>query len=546
MSRCGSTIHCARGWVMVLGGGLLIGSAVALPVLVPGGFERLRWEALRQLACVFPGTLLLAWGLATLKPRIDPLVWLSGLRRGMLLALCAVLVVAGSWFSSSFLLRGGPFVPGDEDEYLFQARIFARGRLWWDTPAHPEFFVAPGQLVSEGRLFGHHQCGHSALLAVGVVFGHPRAVPIVLAMLSIPVCYALGRTVGGPEGGRLSVLLLALSPLFWFTMGSLVSEASSMFLLLSMTCLLLSGRGQRWAAVAAGCCLGMAAATRVLSAITVGVPIVAWWMRKHRLRDAVSLAAGALPFAIVIGTVNCLLTGSALRFPFAAYEPQPLGFDEVYRLATGMRNLASNALLLNFWLLGWPLGLGVVGASLWLLRRRGEVLVLALASGALGVGYVLYWHRGQVATGPLRFFEACPLLVCVAAAGLAHARGRGGRVRSAVGWAVLVAVVASLLTFVPGRAAVLREFTAGVQEPVRVVEKAGLQRALVFLKAEDYLFSYPRNDLEFRHPHDVIFARDLGSRNNELIASHPGYVVYLLHRDGQGRWRLHGPTEHGQ
>jgi NADH:ubiquinone oxidoreductase subunit K len=500
---------------------------------------RIRWEALRQLALVLPGTLLLAWALSRLIPGMDPLASFLRVRTRAIVLSCMILVAAGACLTSCWILRSGPFVPGDEDEYLFQARVLARGRLWWDRPQQAEFFTTPGQLLRGGRLFGHHQLGHSALLVPGVIAGLPRAVPILMAVAVIPLCYVLGRRLGGENAGKLSVVLLALSPFFLFTMGSLVSETSSMFLLVAATYLLLVAERSTTREVAAGSVLGLAVATRALSAVAVGAPVVALWIRRRGPSGVPRLLAGAVPLLAAIAAVNAVLTGSPWRLPFTLHEPDPLGFDERFGLAQGLGNLLSNLGLLNFWLSGWPLGLGLVMLGLWILRRNTLALSLAIASAGLGAAYVLYWHGGQVATGPLRFFELCPFLLCVTAGGLAVLRRRLPRAAPAVGWVVILASVMSLLTFMPGRAIVLRRFTEGVEAPLRTVKEAKLSKAVVFLQADNYLFSYPRNDLDFMRNGEVVFARDRGELNHDLMKLFPDYLSYRLVRNQDGRWQLH-------
>ncbi len=543
-SEVGETKRCVWCASVACLGCVLLVIAAMLPCVVPEAALRIRWEVLRQLGLVLPGTLFLAFSVARLLPELDPMSALLRINRRWMILLCMAVVTLGAVWSSRHLMRGGPFVPGDEDEYLFQARVLAHGRLWWDVPVDVEFFITPGQLVAGDRLFGHHQWGHPLLLALGVLAGEPRAVPICLACLAVPLCYGLGRALGGENAAKLSSLLLAVSPFFVFTMGSLVSETSSMFLLLVALYLLVVRKVSGGCSVLAGAILGLAAATRALSTVAISVPLLAWWMRNRRTRDVVLLASGALPLLIAIGATNAVLTGSPWTLPFSLYEVDALGFRSSYGLVDGLRNLGSNLTLLNFWLMGWPLSLAIVGMCFWKLRGSSAGMVLAIACTGLGAAYVLYWHNGQVATGPLRLFEACPALLCVAGAGLAKWRQRGAREAATVGWVVVVSICMSLITFVPGRAGVVRRFTEGVAAPAALVERAGLSRSIVFLRAENYLFSYPRNDLGFEHRRDVVFARDRGARNEELLKRYPGYFAYLLVRDEQGEWHLeHLPRE---
>ena len=74
---------------------------------------------------------------------------------------------------------------GDEMNYLIEGRILASGHLSVPEPSHPEFFRVGwmDMFGSDGRVWGFHPPGQSALLALGWLLGLPwLTIPLVLVV----------------------------------------------------------------------------------------------------------------------------------------------------------------------------------------------------------------------------------------------------------------------------------------------------------------------------------------------------------------------------
>ncbi|MBN1426488.1 hypothetical protein JXA88_18215 [Candidatus Fermentibacteria bacterium] len=390
-----------------------------------------------------------------------------------------------------------PFVPGDEDEYLFQARIFARGRISAPAPPGAASFWAPGLLIHKGRWFGHHQPGHSLLLAAGVLLGAPGLVPALSSGLTVLLLSLTAQKIGGRDAGILTGLLALSSPMLLMTGATLVSETTSLLLVVAVIWLLIAQPcGDRRSPLWAGLVLGALLNVRIITgmgALLAALLLVGRGYRRLIPGIAVGLAALVLH--------NTMTTGAPLMLPFQLYEPQAMGFKGNFGPAKAVAHLVRNVILLNFWLLGWPLSLILVRRGC---RERGRVAwagVVFVAWIALATAF--YWHPGQVATGPLRFHETLAFLLLFSGLGWHHVAASG----SFLARYVPIAMAAAHLGFMPVRQAVLETFITRVHEPRQALAQLVLDEHVVVLAGAGDLFHYPVNDPWLRAQSQPVFMR---------------------------------------
>ena len=122
-------------------------------------------------------------------------------------------------------------VPHVQDSltYLFQAQTLARGELWAEAPPLPYFFEQEFLLVQNGRWFGKYPPGYPAILAIGVLLNAPWLINPLLATLTLPLVYQLGRRVGNGRIALIAAGLMTLSPFFLFLSGSMMAHAAELF-----------------------------------------------------------------------------------------------------------------------------------------------------------------------------------------------------------------------------------------------------------------------------------------------------------------------------
>lgn len=483
-------------------------------------------------------------------------------------------LLAAAWVATAVFDR----LPHVEDDvaFLFQARTLASGRIVAPAPPEPTSFSIPFVIVRDGVWFGKYPPGYPAVLALGVVAGHPWLVNPIAGALAILLTYRAGQRTFGSGTGLLAALLLATSPFFLLQAGSFLSHTVA--LVLTMAFILLFMRacesGNVGPGIAAGLMIGLLFLSRPLTAFGIGLPfaVVAAirmvWSTQGR-RTAVALALGFLPCVALLLAYNDFTTGSPLRFGYELVWPfdrtgfgpdiGPNGHD----LANGIFNVRYNLDALQHILFGWPRQLTLLPALLALFlaaialirqrrsranRRHGwgpaEItLLLGAMSASLMLVHLLYWTPGQM-YGPRYFFEATGALALLTARGITQAAAglawglRWRRIPAtsaqllAYGSVLLIVtglMVSSLTTVAPREFRTYTDWYDINGDGLRRVEAAGLTNAVVFIDTRrwtDYAPFFSQNEPTLDSP--VVYAVERSPETNQrLMAHYPGREFYL-------------------
>src|SRR5207247_2456669 len=132
---------------------------------------------------------------------------------GAFLALVAFTLAL--WFA--FYCYGGRFFSSDEMAQRLQANLLLQGRFFARLDAPPEFFSAPGVVITPaGRLYSQFPIGGPAAIALGVAIGAPWVINPLLTGLTALGVYRFAAAVYGEPIGRASGVLFALSPFVLF------------------------------------------------------------------------------------------------------------------------------------------------------------------------------------------------------------------------------------------------------------------------------------------------------------------------------------------
>ena len=433
-----------------------------------------------------------------------------------LAALAAVLVTV-----SHVAFRHRPILV-DEIVQLFQAQVFAAGRIAAPAPALPEFFVTQHMLVDRGMWYAQYPPGHSALLAVGARAGAAWAVPIALTLATAALLHAFARRAYGPREARLSLLLAAASPFLWFMGASHMNHVSSLFSIALFLVLFArwEERPSAARAFAAGCSLGLGVLSRPVECLAVGAVFggvaAALTFRPPagaggKLRAAcgeprpahLGWAAAGLALAVSPYLAwNAATTGDPLLPGYVKLwgESHGLGFHAtpwggVHTPLTGLRNELTDLALLAEYLFEWPLPAlwpaGLLFAAGWSGRRWDGRLLAGLL--AVPAACFFYWHRDAF-LGPRFLYAglafAVPLTARAILEGAARLPDRGRRLgalrvpslRVAAGSALVLAAGYAIFYAAPAR---LRVYASGMESVKADLEgdarRAGVTSALVFV-----------------------------------------------------------------
>ncbi|MGH7584384.1 MAG: hypothetical protein ACREL5_14275, partial [Gemmatimonadales bacterium] len=344
--------------------------------------------------------------------------WRTGGRRAdfaiaaIVTVVCAV--VAQLVFSAKPLLI-------DEIIQLYQAKIFAAGRLWLPAPAWPEFTSAMHLLDWNGKVYGQFPAGGPAMLALGVLVHAPWLVGPVATGIGAFLFARLLRRIEARDGTALAALLLfAFAPFTVFLGGTMMNHVTAMTwilggaLALAVAVDLLPGAevgtpsAHPVACLVMGLCFGIAATIRPADGAAFAIPAAVWLLWRARLgRDhfGALLLSGvgvAIPMALLFW-VNAHQTGHALRFGYIEMwgVSHEIGFHAApwgppHTPARGVELINLYLLRLEEYLFesAGPGLLFAVGALALTVTVRGFDRWMLAGGGLLLLGYFAYWHDG--------------------------------------------------------------------------------------------------------------------------------------------------------
>lgn len=510
--------------------------------------------------------LALAWmpGLAPLRERAGRWLFQSPRRRiQWALGAAAFILYAGvAWFR----FKGLPFLD-DDAAALFQARIFAAGRVTVPVPEHGQFFSLFGLL---GHAHEHpfvctmYPPGLSLLLLPGLLAGVPWMMIPATGGLLVAATVALGAELAGERVGRLAGLFMLGSPFIGILAGTHLSHIPTALLL--VCCWLSAARllrtGLACHGVLAGCAWSAAFLFRPLTALVVGVIIAlgvaAQWRRalaawRGVLAALLLAAAGvALLAAWQHATVGDALTPGHVvgmrrngRMGFVRFTDK-----RAHTPAIAWNHTLARLRAVNDRLLGWPLP--ALALVFWpFLVRRARAADLWLLTGWLGllVTYAFYWYYEEY--WPARYTTAGILLLLIMAArgwellrAAAGATGRAARLAPPAARAALaVGLAYAVIVAWPWEWKRLGCHPGDMEHVLpRALKAFKIDRGIVFMRCtgriltrgdaynDFYAAGFVRNALHMDGP--LIFARNQREDNELLMRdlSRGPFYLYTFHR----------------
>ncbi|MBD3235851.1 MAG: hypothetical protein GF330_04035 [Candidatus Eisenbacteria bacterium] len=364
--------------------------------------------------------------------RVDR-IWILG---------AAALTFAAAAVLSAMLFGRMPHVQ-DSIAQLFQARIFAGGRLWAPAPPVPELTDYANMVIAEGRWYSQYPPGHALLLSLGVIAGLPWLINPLLGALSVLVIGLLARELCGRTVARLTVLMAAISPFLLLMSAGFMNHATSLLGislgLLGYFRLLRTGRPRDGLLAGGGIALALLA--RPYSAFGALLPIALhaawrWGCERGRFtRPMMAMGLVAAAGGVLLLLYNWATTGAPLRFGYSVAWGAGFGLgfgqgfpEDPHTLSDGLAYTWDTLRRLNGRLFEWPL------TSLWPLvlgllitlpgcPRNRRWLLASVPLGLLLV-YLFYWyHDGNDCFGPRYVYGALGPLLILSAAGLAALGG---------------------------------------------------------------------------------------------------------------------------
>ncbi len=457
------------------------------------------------------GTSVAAWGIGLalviavavgagrLATRLPAGRWTQGrLPPAALLTLLATGLATWSAYTMRSVFAANPVLI-DEMAQLFQARVFASGRLAAPAPEPAAAFLIAHTWITDAGWASLYPPMHPLVLALGMVFRAEWLVTPVLGGAGVALVYLVAKGLYGPKTARTAAFLWAISSWVMFMSASYMNHVTAVTFALACWALVWAPRPSPRPGhlVAAGLCLAAVAATRPLDAVAAGVPVLAWIVAGRRWFAVPWMALGTLPVFAGWGYFNWRLYGSPFTLGYSALYGSEIslgfGIDPWGRPFTptvALSNLAVAMRRLNLFLYEWPIP-ALLPLGLWALagrpRRPGDAIV-AIGLLAVPALYFFYWHSGFY-PGPRYYYAAAPFLIMGTAR--AWRWGWGLARRSCRSWwrgdvalvtAAVVVLIWGWLSVLPDRFAVYRTGLSTLKlHPERELGARGVRQALVIV-----------------------------------------------------------------
>ncbi len=447
------------------------------------------------------------------------------------------------------------FITTDENAFVFQAKTFAKGKLY--VPSHPlrSFFNSTG-LVNDGRYFSKYFPSHALIMVPGIWLNFPYLIPHLLSALGLIITYLIARECYNVKIATGSALLTLVSPLYLFISSTLYSEITSFFFIsLFILCFIkmLRRDGARYP-IFAGIGLGVAFNARPLDALVVSLPFVIYGLYKLRrgrgyLRRYLLFTGCFSIFIIMLLSYNWVLTGSPFYTTYDYYSDthnvpyDHYGLSEFHNFQKGLVKTFYNLKRLNFWLFGWPFSL--IFILLFPLIRGKKVWDYIFLSVfiVLVVEYLFHWYPGVPETGPIYYYSAVGALSILTARSVSSLHEiSGGMRRRIIKYVLPIFIISSFLysffVFYPSKFDYIHRTTLSRQDPYFLIKEKGIKNTIIFLKNSPYDFipqNYVINSPGLKD--DILFVNDMGRKNRLLMDYYPkrNYYMYKFsYKTGKG------------
>ena len=456
---------------------------------------------------------------------------------------------------SLFVLDGIPHIQ-DEIVYLFQAKIFAIGKLYAVPPKLKEFFDYEFVLNDDGKWYGKYFFGFPLLLSLGVIIGYPWIINPILGAISILVISLIGRELFGKETERFAPLLCLVSPFYLFMSSTYLSHTSTLlFSSIFILYFIKSLKANSWKyPLLSGAALGYCFNIRPYDSILIATPflfygIVSLVKKEIRMKHFFFFCLPILFFITISLFYNFILTGNVFQTPFNKYCPDDhLGFGRNVGLPylkeygqgffARMVNTKNNLQHTSQGLLGWP----IITFSLIFIpffsKTRNKWDWIFLASFFLVVvGYIFYYIDG-IAFGARYYFQTFTMLLILMVRGIIFIDEPLKKLASKISSQTILSannilpllifflILRNLLFYVPERVLEYKNRYWNIDNVLeQKIKKAGIHNAVIFVKSGNFKkgeaapnyygtgFIMNSPDLDT----DIIYARDLGDEKNKEL-----------------------------
>ena len=436
-------------------------------------------------------------------------------------------------------------VTDDEGAYLFQAKIFAKGQLYFPLPPSPENFTNVFIILKDGRWCGKYTFGYPVILTLGVLSKFIYIIPILFSVLNIILISVLLKDVY-EEGEEyrsnlfLVLIFLLMSPFFLLTSSTLLSHSFNFFLLILFI----------WSTIKTyktnniifpilmGLTIGWAFNIRQLTAVAWGFPILIlmiYMLIKDFKRWFIKILLMGIPFFLFILAFfyyNKAITGSYTLTPFNFYNPEEkMGFTKVltshlrHTPFLALTNLFSSLLRINIYMLGWSLPLFFVFYFIIFGQKNKWEKLLVYVFFSHFFFYLIYYSPGVCDTGPVYYFELLLPLLLFTVRGISLLQKQFNSIltnrcyiSNLLPIFVILSIISNIIVFLPQRLLHISNLTHNTNVLYEKVKENNIHNAVVFIDKQyisGWRLGYRCCDPDLTD--DIIYVRDKGEEINQKL-----------------------------
>lgn len=435
-----------------------------------------------------------------------------------------------------FVLIQGFANSGDEQAYLFQARLFARGQLYVEDPIYDRAnplnkYVAADALDDVGgRRFAKYDPGWGALLSLGARLRVEWIVAPLLGALTVFLLLSYVKRRIGDEFVATTWWLVTLCAFFSFSVANFGSHTSTMAFLFGAFFLYDGKLDERqserstWRLLSVGLLLGYCSLIRYLD----WIPLMAWiafdLLRQRKIKAVFLVLLGFGLLACCHFFYNKLLTGSALTPP-ALHDARG---NLQARIGVSWTGFPVTAIRLRRVLYAFPPAILLL-LCLWRTCRSAK-LKAYLALFALDVSTYFVYAWTAAGPGPRYYFPYFPFLILAVVE--VYRLNRNQRI-ARIGWGLALACLVAC-SFVYGAGQ-----TSDIYKRLdldRTVARIPQKKRIILLQTGTYEMDIPdliRNPPDLWSADTLFFVYDDDNRLKELLARFPGHSVFAYEYPGQ-------------
>jgi hypothetical protein len=426
---------------------------------------------------------------------------------------------------------------GDDYSYLYQAKLFASGKMYAEDPLYDKtgplhHFVDTNNLIdNQGHRFSKYPPGWPALLALGALFRVPWLVDPILGAVLVFLILRYAEQQRGENGVKIAGLLLTLCLFFCYYAASLRAHmATALFVFAAFVVYDAAQRrnaSSRLLLLTAGALLGYSSMIRYIDWVPLGAWIGVDLLRRKRFAELTFVGVGFGLLASGNLIYDVLFTGHPFQPPPALNHSHV--HDNLLVSWTGFR--VTGVRVVN---LVWVFPPALLLIVLWRRYQASPKIKMYLALFLMNIGIYFFYPASSGGPGPrylLPYFPFLVLAVVEVYAWICHHGARGPRRL----WKLAIALqIVGSVSF-----AAIRAYTSYQERDLeRTARRAGDGKRIFLLRTE----TYPANGGDLtRNPPAMSSAGslyfDLKSCNqmeiDELLKRFPGRKVFVYEYPGR-------------